>query len=155
MDWYFSPHFRNGMVRSTNAARLGIDNTPGPQEAANLARLALTVAEPIRALIGMMLETSGYRCPAVNTEAKGSGWKPGQKPSAHMAGRALDFYPHEMPLQEAFDTIRAHPEIPWDKVLIEYGQWIHIQVADRDEAPKHEAYVVTGTADDPVYTPVL
>ena len=63
-----SEHFSlNELTNSATAAAQGLPNTPDVEALANLSRLATTILEPVRALLGVPCRvTSGYRSPEVN-----------------------------------------------------------------------------------------
>ena len=73
------------MVRSRMAEKHGIDNTPGPNEIANLRLLCEKILEPVRLEIGMPITvTSGFRSERVNKIVGGA------KGSFHLVGKAAD-----------------------------------------------------------------
>lgn len=139
-DTQLSEHFTLAeLTRSGAAERLGVDNTPGPVEIANLRRLATTVLEPVRALLGVSIKiNSGYRSEAVN-KAVGST----SKHSAHLDGLAADTVPAGLDLRKAFDTIRASA-IPFDQLIIENNAWIHIGIAAEGVKPRKQALIASG-----------
>lgn len=145
MSDYFS---LDELTRSDLALRKGIDNTPTPEIARNLARLCDALLEPTRTLLGVpMHSNSGYRCFKLNVLVGGS------QTSAHMDGRADDFFPIGMTLQEAFDRIR-HSEIPFDQLLLECNTWIHIGMAKDGEIPRRQAMLASGSPGKWVYTAI-
>jgi hypothetical protein len=82
-----SPHFTMAeLTRSATADSLGIDNTPDPDSADNLAELAQCL-ELVRSICGdnPVLISSGYRSPPVNQAVGGA------TNSAHLFGLAADF----------------------------------------------------------------
>lgn len=116
---------------------------------ANGARLGIGYAGA-HGEIGRMLVTSGYRFPGLNSAARGSGTKPGQKPSAHMDARAIDVIPLDMPMLEAFNRLRR-ANLPFEKLIWEGGTWIHLQVPKAGEEPRRVAYMWFGGADYPAF----
>ena len=74
-------------TRSTAADRLGIDNTPNPQEIANIRRLCVEILQPARLALGPIQISSGFRSKALN-KAVG-----GVSDSAHRLGFAADVVP--------------------------------------------------------------
>ena len=153
-----SPNFSlASMIRSQNAARLGLDNTPGPAEIANMTRLCVDLLEPARHELGdaPVYVSSGFRSEAVNRAAGGSGTKPGQKPSAHIEGRAADIEHESLTPQEVFDRLRVSA-LPYDKIILECGSWVHLQEAREGDAPRREAYTAHVDANgDWDYVPVV
>ena len=145
MSWpeHLSPHFPySEMVRSEYAAAHGIDNAPPEALEQNALRLA-ALCERARAILCdgaghdvAMIPSSGFRCARLNTAVGGSGGRPGEKLSAHMAFRAIDFHTRDMNLAMAFDTLRRSG-LDFDKLIWEIdargNAWIHLQVA-RDGA---------------------
>ena len=83
-----SPHFALGeFLRSGTAIKYGIDNTP--QHAIVISRLMLLcecILEPLRQHCGVVVITSGYRCPQLNLAVHGV---PG---SQHTLGEAADIF---------------------------------------------------------------
>jgi zinc D-Ala-D-Ala carboxypeptidase len=135
-----SEHFSlDEMTRSQTALRLGIDNTPSAAVIANMRILCATILEPARKLLNCPMHTdSGYRSPALNGAVGGS------RTSAHMDGRAEDFIPIGMSLQEAFDKLRRS-DLPYDQIIIECNAWIHIGIAPYGDPPRRQAMTASGT----------
>ena len=127
------------MTRSRDALRKGIDNTPSPDNVAELLRWCTTIGEPARALIEVPLYVdSGFRCLVLNT------LEGGDPKSAHMEGRAGDVKPIGMDLREAFDKIRAS-DIPFDRIIIECNAWLHLAIAKEGEAPRRLMETASGS----------
>lgn len=141
-----SDHFSmDELTYSQTAARLGIDNTPGPTEVENLNRLCSVLLEPIRAMLNVPIHVdSGYRSPLVNHLIGGAA------DSAHMDGRAADIIPYDVGLKTAFDIIR-NSSLPYDQVIIECNAWIHVSISD---TPRRMAMTASGTPGNWVYTEV-
>lgn len=112
---------------SQEAARRGLDNTPGPDEIENLKRLAVLLEE-VRLLLGHpILVSSAYRSPKVNSAVGGS------KNSAHMAGLAADFTcPGYGSVYEVAARIRDSG-IAYDQLIHEYGAWVHIGLSENTQ----------------------
>ena len=126
------------LTRSGASERLGLDNTPGPTETANLKRLAEIALEPMRKLLGVRIKiNSGYRSEAVNKAAGSTA-----KRSAHLDGLAADTVPRGLDLKEAFNKIRASA-IPYDQVILE-PTWIHIGIAAEGVKPRKQALIASG-----------
>lgn len=124
------------LIRSDTARRRGIINIPSDEQAAELLRLAVTVLQPIRDLIGIpMVITSGFRCKALNYAVGGV------EGSQHMAGQAADFQTPDLDLNLVFDKIKAS-DIPYDQLIWEWKgfgtQWIHVSCHRTGEAPRRE-----------------
>ena len=119
-----SPHFTLAeMTFSDTATRKGIDNTPSPEVIANLTALCVNVLEPLRAALGPVHITSGYRSPALNVAIGGS------KVSAHMEGKAADVNVPGKTLAEVFNWLQANA--PYDQIIREFppGGWVHCSFA--------------------------
>jgi len=135
------------MVRSETALRHGIENHPPLEAVENMKRLAVTVFEPIRALLWVKMHvSSGYRSYALNKIVKGS------KTSAHMWGGAVDFVP-EMDKMDAFRQIRDS-DIPFDQLIEECGRdgWIHVGIAREGQTPRREVLYARGSPGNWIYT---
>jgi hypothetical protein len=118
---------------SEAAARLGIDNTPGPIVTANL-KLVAAFMEKIRTLLGdkPIVVHSGYRAPAVN-KAVG-----GVTTSAHCFGLACDFVCPEFgtPYEVARAILKS--DLEYDQLILEYG-WVHVGLAQEGSLSRREA----------------
>jgi zinc D-Ala-D-Ala carboxypeptidase len=129
-----STHFPlEEFTRSQLAARMGLTVVPTQADEANLTRLCETVLEPIRTLLGKpIVVSSGLRPIWLNDAAHGS------KTSAHIDGRAADVYVSGMQASELARWIRNHdfPEV--DQCICEFGQWVHLAIAKRGEAPRRQ-----------------
>lgn len=111
---------------SEMAARHGIDNTPPDDLLPTLQRTAEGL-ERVRALLGdkPITITSGYRCPKVNILV-------GSKPSSqHLLGEAADFKCPAFGTPAQIMRRIVNSNIPYDQVIIEYSQWVHISFSDR------------------------
>jgi len=87
-DVKLSPHFRlSEMIRSDTARARGLYQVPPPAVVERLRELAGELLEPVRASVGPLRVTSGYRRPRVNAAVGGS------DTSAHMSGWAADVVP--------------------------------------------------------------
>lgn len=108
------------LTASGYAARHGVNNIPGPIEMENLKHTALQL-DRVRALLGCpVLISSGYRSPTVNAAIGGS------KTSQHMLGQAVDFTAPNFGYPEYIARAVANSHIPFDQLILEYGQWVHI-----------------------------
>jgi zinc D-Ala-D-Ala carboxypeptidase len=129
-----SEHFTlEEMSFSEAAARLGLDNTPGPAIIVNLTRTAATM-EIIRALLRAMSINvhSGYRSPQVNRAVGGAAT------SAHCRGLACDFVcpAFGAPLEIARAILSS--AIEFDQLILEYG-WVHVGLAQGGALSRREA----------------
>jgi len=140
-----SPHFTlHELTQSAKAAALNIANDPPEELLPNALRLA-NLAETVRDLLGqaagrevLMSLTSGYRCPELNSAVGGAGKNPGEKLSAHVDFRSIDFLVLGTNLASAFETIRKSAA-PFDKLIFEIDSrgaaWLHLQVERQGEEP--------------------
>ena len=118
-----STHFElSEFTTSETADRLGIDNAPPEWAIDRLQNLCVKILEPLRAALGTVLITSGYRCPALNKAVGGSAT------SSHMEGKAADLHVKGRSLAEVFNWLLAHKELGWDQLIREFEPrgWIHI-----------------------------
>ena len=117
-----SKHFTlEELVRSQSAIRRCIDNTPGPDELARLVSLCAHILEPLRMRLGRPIYvSSGDRCREVNTIIGGS------RNSQHMRGEAADIEVAGMTAAEVFRYIIEESALPFDQVIEEFGEWVHI-----------------------------
>lgn len=112
-------------IRSFEAVRHGLDNTPKATELANLRNVLAPGMERVRGSLGVpVLILSGYRSPDVNAAVRGSAT------SQHMQGLAADFV---APAFGSARTIARHlmersGEIRFDQLIYE-GSWVHVSFA--------------------------
>jgi zinc D-Ala-D-Ala carboxypeptidase len=138
MTTMLSPHFSlEEFTISQNAARLGLDNTPGPVQLANLHRVAGTM-ELVRKILGdrPVLVSSGYRSPEVNAAAKGAG------DSAHMSGLAVDFTVPGFgtPIDICHALVPHMGPLGIDKLIWEFRTWVHLGLSIGPA--RHEAMTI-------------
>jgi hypothetical protein len=122
-------------VVSQTAARLNIDNTPPPEVVAALTKTAHGL-EMIRVLLQCPIHiSSGYRCLALNA-AVGS-----KSTSQHTTGQAVDFTAPGFgtPDEVVKTIIGAQVPIPYDQIIVEFRQWVHISFSDK---PRKQALVI-------------
>ncbi len=113
-----SPHFTFKELTHTNR---DIYNIPDPVTARALATLAANL-EKVRAVVGPMAITSGYRSPALNDAIGGS------RTSDHVKGLAVDFSVRGK-LADAVRKIRDS-KVEYDQLILE-PTWIHIGFGPR------------------------
>ena len=87
--------------------------------------------------------TSGFRDAWLNVKIGGAG------KSAHLDGRAADFYCPDHDLMYVAELL-AVGDINYDKVIFE-GNWLHIQVAKPGRMPRRLVYTATFTEDGATY----
>jgi hypothetical protein len=130
--------------RSDTAARFGLDNTM-PHELYGSATGVCTLLEQVQLLLGTVRLTSGYRSLEVNTRIGGSAV------SAHMQGRAADFHVEGMSPYETAVALVAS-DIFYDKLILEFQKWVHIQVPKVGDEPRKQAFtarIVAGVTQYP------
>lgn len=117
---------------------------PPPPIRMNLVRAAADVFEPARALVGSLIVTSAYRCPALNAAIKGA------KTSRHMDGLAFDVIPKALEPHDAFVRL-AQSGIAFDQLIWEYGEWIHLGGTAHGQEPRRQilAYYTHGEKSVP------
>lgn len=108
------------LSHSGTAVRFAMRNEPGPREIQALSLLCRNALDPLRDhLQRPIIITSGYRSPAVNRRVGGS------PTSQHMLGEAVDFIVPGMTPDQIVRAIR-HIRLPYDQVIEEFGQWVHL-----------------------------
>ena len=111
------------LTRSSKAKALKIDNSPNPEQLANLKALAENILQPLREGLGFPINiTSGLRVPALNAAVKGS------KTSQHTKGEAVDIKVSGKN-KVIFDWIVNN--LDYDQVIWEFGtdsepSWVHV-----------------------------
>lgn len=105
--------------------------------------------EEVRALVGRLLTTSGYRNTALNNAVGGS------KTSSHLLGNTGDFRPLDMPIEEAWEIIKANKDrlTGIRKIIFEHvgnRKWLHIEAKIKAE----EELVLYTTTNGKNYTKV-
>lgn len=116
------------LVKSTTAARLGIDNWPTEQETVdNLTKIAYNILQPVRDHYGIPFSpSSGYRCLKLNRALKST------DRSKHRFGQAVDLEVSGISNYDLAVWIRDNLE--HDKVILEFytqgiptSGWVHVQ----------------------------
>mgnify|MGYP003140504080 CR=1 FL=1 len=124
-------------VHSNTALRLGLDNTPNPDQLLCMHAIARDVFEPLREWVGGPIKiNSFFRGEPVNTAIGGS------VRSQHMKGQALDLddtFGHKTNA-EMYHYIKDN--LDFDQLIWEFGDddnpnWIHVSyVTHRDNRKK-------------------
>lgn len=120
-----SPHFTlEELTFSAEAVRHGLANTPNAEQVSNLTRLATTLLEPARLILGCpIFINSGFRTPEVNRLVGSTA-----PHSAHLDGCAADMrFGGGVDLRNAFDALRTNLK-GYDQIIIEAGSWVHVSV---------------------------
>ena len=121
------------LIASATAKRLGLDNTPTPEEKEKLRQLAEEILQPIRdAWRAPIVVTSGYRSEEVN-KAVG-----GVKTSQHRLGEAADIKvggkDKNKKLFNLIYKLISQGKIKVGQLIDEYNyQWIHISLPRKNK----------------------
>jgi len=120
-DVQLSPHFRlSELLRSDTAQTQGLYQVPTPAVVERLRELCVELLEPVRASVGPLRVTSGYRRPKVNVAVGGS------STSAHMSGWAADVVPvRGTPEQIMRLLYEAGQVLAWDQAIL-YNSHVHL-----------------------------
>jgi len=141
------------MVKSDTALRLGMDNTPGEEEIANMAALCENVLQPVREHYGKGVKVnSGFRHPDVNAKVGGSAT------SDHCKGMAADI---EIPgIANAELAQYIVDNLPFKQVILEFytpgipdSGWVHVSFNPADN--KKQVLTATKQSGKTVYLPGL
>ena len=114
------------MIASQTAVRHGIQNIPKYGEIEALRLLCQNVLDPIRDYYNVpLIPSSGYRCLELNRKI-GS-----RDTSQHVKGEAcdFDFERYGIGNKELFEDIVFRIQPPYDQIIYEFGEWIHISHA--------------------------
>ncbi|MET2951227.1 D-Ala-D-Ala carboxypeptidase family metallohydrolase [Vibrio owensii] len=117
---------RAELLKSDTAAKKGIDNTPTSQEherhLCNTAWWLQELRTKLRKIKNrklVIIISSGYRTPELNTAVKGS------RTSDHMEGLAADFKVPGMTVAQVVEFIIENMD-GYDQVINEYDRWVHV-----------------------------
>lgn len=122
-----SPHFTlQELTKSQTALRMGLNNTPNPEQVEALKRLCEAILEPCRKHFKRsFVPSSGFRSKAL-CKAIGSSPK-----SQHAKGEAVDFEIRTVPNYELAVFIRDNLE--FDQLILEHydgvdpnSGWVHV-----------------------------
>lgn len=119
------------LTASTEARKMGIDNTPTPEAVSNLTELVEHVLDPLREKYGHpIMVSSGYRRPRVNAAVGG------ERTSQHVSGEAADIYVGK-PKDKAMLFSLIYYLLPFDQLIWERGNdeapaWIHVSYREGD-----------------------
>jgi len=129
-----SQHFAlEEFLFSEAAARLGLDNTPGAEELANL-KLTAAFMEKIRTLLRgqAIVVHSGYRSPQVNRLLAGV------PSSAHCRGLACDFVCPTFGTRAEVALAILASGLEYDQLILEYG-WVHVSLPEEGLLARRES----------------
>ena len=120
-DVQLSPHFAlSEMLRSDVAHARGLYQVPTPAVVERLRELCVELLEPVRASVGPLRVTSGYRRPGVNSAVGGS------STSAHLSGWAADVAPVRGTPEQIMRLLHeAGGSLPWDQAIL-YPGHVHL-----------------------------
>ena len=155
IDRPLSPHFRlSELTTSQTAVRAGPVNEADPTQLANLTRLCVEHAEPIRAALGgvPVVISSGLRTWLVNglvtqiisvadIPAVLLGERPHlamlcwNQPSAHRQGLAMDFTAPAFGTPRQIAARLRDAGLPFDQLIYERG-WVHYGIAAEGAQPR-------------------
>lgn len=140
-------------TKSETASRYGISNDIAPEHMANARRTAAAfdmICEALGKHLGLdgpvILDgNSFYRSRLVNQAVGGKS----TPPSYHMAALAMDLDDdaadarprRRMTDMELAKFIAALADLPYDKVILEYG-WVHVQLARDGEKPRRTTWTI-------------
>lgn len=125
------------LVDSNTARQKKIDNTPKTDEIRkNLYALIVNILDPLCVAYQKKFAiNSGYRCPELNKEVKGS------SNSQHMLGQAADITGGSVSENKKLFNLVKQLNLPFDQMIWEEnGRWIHISYGPRnrrDARPKN------------------
>jgi hypothetical protein len=120
------------------------DNTPNPDELANLNRLAKFL-EQVKTVLGgkPVMINSAFRCKQVN-DAVGS-----KDTSQHRIGCAADIRVPGMTPDEVVKAIMA-AGLGYDQIIREFDRWTHISIPNNPEdKPRQQALIIDRSGTRP------
>lgn len=139
---HFSKNFTyEELIASSIANRLGLDNTPSPQQKASLRRLTKEILQPIRDKWDKpIIITSGFRSVKVN-KAVG-----GVSTSQHCKAEAADLkvggVSENRKLFELIVQMIKNKEIEVGQLINEYNySWIHVSLP-RKNKPNNQIFAI-------------
>lgn len=120
-DVQLSSHFAlSELLRSDAARARGLYQVPTPIVVERLRELCVELLEPVRAKVGPLRVTSGYRRPRVNAAVGGS------DTSAHMSGWAADVVPVRGTPEHVMLLLHdAGHALAWDQAIL-YSSHVHL-----------------------------
>lgn len=155
-----TPNFSyHEMIRSGTAIRHGIDNTPNPDELANLIYTAQQL-EKVRAYLNEkyqrpigIIVSSGFRNERVNTLVKGS------KNSAHKLGLAADCDATGFTSTQFAQEIKQMRDkglIAFDQLILEFpnkgdGAWVHLGFKKDGKGQRNQVLTAVKRGEKTVY----
>jgi hypothetical protein len=130
-------------TKSQTATRLGIENTPTPEQLSNMKYIANTIFDKVREFVGGPLHASSFfRSPELNKAIGGS-----SSTSQHMKGEAIDIDCDTFgngTNNEVFEYIKN--KLPFDQLIGEYpdasGKWAWVHVSLRKDGQNRKQVLV-------------
>lgn len=124
-DCALSAHFRFGELVTTSHRQFA--NDPDALQVEHLRRLCVDLLEPVRARVGPLRVSSGYRSRTLDAHVGGPEWLT-DKISAHAVGYAADVVPASpgYSLRDVVDAVVASGA-PFDQAILE-GGCVHIGI---------------------------
>jgi hypothetical protein len=144
-----SQYYQYGeLTKSGTALRLDIDNVPNKSQIENLNWLCAKILDPLTNKIGHHLTiTSGFRCKALNDAIGGS------NSSQHISGQAADVTCAGMTMDVLMNYILNGTNLPYDQLIYELGQWIHISYDHSKTKQRGEVLAAVRENGKTVYKP--
>ena len=137
-----SEHFTLDELTHTDHRQF--DNTPNPDELANLNRLAKFL-EQVKTVLGgkPVMINSAFRCKQVN-DAVGS-----KDTSQHRIGCAADIRVPGMTPDEVVKAVMA-AGLGYDQIIREFDRWTHISIPNNPEdKPRQQALIIDRSGTRP------
>lgn len=134
-------------TRSDTATRMGREVVVPDDLMTNGIRLANDLLDEVHMQVCLLRITSGYRPDWLNAAVGGS------KVSAHMRFRAADVEDREdnMAPIEIARAIKKLDPIFLDKCILEFGGWVHLQVAELGATARRQYLTAVHRRDETVY----
>jgi zinc D-Ala-D-Ala carboxypeptidase len=136
---YITEHFQVGELFGTQHREpeiVAAQENPPDQIRVNVSWFCRSLLEPVRAVVGPLRISSGYRCPLLNAVIGGS------QTSAHLAGRAADCNPRDLDLVDAYESLATANLWALDQLILEFGRWIHVGAAAPGQRVRHELLMI-------------
>ena len=142
MDISLSENFRlRELIRSYQAEKHGIVNTPGPAEIASLKNLCKQILQPLRNYYKHpIIVSSGFRCRTLNRIVGGAAT------SQHLLGEAADIvFPDFATAVDWMHFIIHH--CTFDQMLLEQNRrtgarWLHVSCRTDTSQNRHEIKII-------------
>lgn len=134
MPTLLTPNFS---LEELSVTQTRLANAPPPEAVARLRTLAETLLEPLRAALGPVEITSGFRSAAVNRAAGGAA------ASAHLYGCAADLKVRGRTPTEVVAWV-VQSGLVFDQAIDEFDgarRWCHLGIAKPGASPRRQALV--------------